>query len=145
MNDDKPRVLDTDIVTYHQAGREAVLRRLRVVPPELIFTTVVTMREQLRGRLAAVDKAAEGAALVRAYAHLQHTVAYFHRVRVLPFDDAAAAKLAGLRAQKIRIGTQDLRIAAIVLSVGGVLVTSNRRDFEQIAGLEIEDWSASLS
>jgi tRNA(fMet)-specific endonuclease VapC len=62
---------------------------------------------------------------------------------VLPFDDAANAHYESLRQQKIRIGTQDLRIAAIVLSVEGVLVTRNWRDFAKIPHLVLEDWSIS--
>ncbi len=38
------------------------------------------------------------------------------------------------------IGTHDLRIAAIVLSVNGILITSNRRDFDEVSGRIIEDW-----
>ena len=133
-------VLDTDTVTYLQAGRAAVMRRLSTVSPDAVFTTVITMREQLRGRLAAVDQAAEGPDLLLAYDRLLATVRYFTHVNVLPFSPAAAATLQRLRDQRIRIGTQDLRIAAIVLSTGGTLVTSNRRDFEKEPGLLIEDW-----
>ena len=46
-----------------------------------------------------------------------------------------------LRHQKIRVGTQDLRIAAIVLSQGGILVTRNQRNFVQIPNLILEDWT----
>ena len=134
-------ILDTDTVTHQQMGRESVLRRLTAVPPAAVFTTVVTLREQLRGRLTAVDQASEGADLLLAYDRLLATVRYFAHVNVLPFTPAAAAALQKLRDQRIRIGTQDLRIAAIVLAAGGTLVTSNRRDFEKVPGLTIEDWN----
>ncbi len=59
----------------------------------------------------------------------------------LPFDDVAAGIFDGLRKQKLRIGTNELAIAAITLSVNGVLVTRNMVDFWKIPGLAIEDWA----
>jgi len=134
-------ILDTDSVTFQQAGREPILRRLAAAPADAVYTTVITLREQLRGRLAEVDRASEGPALERAYARLQATLHYFSKVNVLPFTTAATVKLAELREHKVRIGTQDLRGAAIALSVNAILVTSNRRDFDQVPGLRIEDWN----
>ena len=39
------------------------------------------------------------------------------------------------------IGTNDLRIAAIVLESGATLVSRNLADFRPIAELDVEDWS----
>ncbi len=134
-------VLDTDTITFQQAGRETVLSRLQSVPAETVYTTVVTLWEQMRGRQAGVHRSQEGPALIRAYEQLQATLCYFCLVNVLPFTSDAALHLTNLRKQKVRVSTQDLRIAAIVLSVNGILVTSNRRDFDQIPDLKIEDWN----
>lgn len=136
-------VLDTDTVSRQQAHRSTILRRLERIPPAQIFTTVITLRKQIRGRLAIVDRAEEEIALIQAYTQLQATVDYFKQVPILPFTAAALAQLQQLRQKKVRVGTQDLRIAAIVLSVGGILVTSNRRDFAQVPGLLIEDWDVA--
>jgi len=134
--------LDTDTVSLIQRGREALRRRLLTIPPEQIAVTVITLFEQLRGRLADVNRAREGSSqLLQAYRRLQETVAYYCSLMVLPFDDAAATQLTELRKQKVRLSTQDLRIAAIALSVDGILVTCNTRDFRKIPGLSIEDWS----
>jgi len=134
-------VLDTDSVTFQQAGREAVIQHLKAAPAHSVCTTVVTLYEQMRGRLAVINRISKKNDLVYAYARLQSTLRYFSIVNVLPFTSEAAHRLAKLKAEKVRIGTQDLRIAAIVLSVNGILITSNRRDFDRVPGLVIEDWN----
>lgn len=58
---------------------------------------------------------------------------------MLDFDQEAYNCYAELIRQRIRIGKQDLRIAAIVLVNNDILVTRNRRDFERVPGLRIED------
>jgi len=60
---------------------------------------------------------------------------------VFYFDSTAATVYEGLLSQKLRLGTQDLRIAAIVLSQGAVLLTRNSQDFSQVPSLQIDDWT----
>jgi tRNA(fMet)-specific endonuclease VapC len=134
-------ILDTDSVTYHQLGRPGLVQRVAQVAPAEIAATVVTLYEQLRGRLAAINRQQNDRDLQLALQRLQQTQAYFCRVQIIPFDDAAVALYRELLQQKLRIGSQDLRIAAIVLSHKAILVTSNRRHFDQIPGLQIEDWN----
>ena len=49
--------------------------------------------------------------------------------------------LSQLKRAKLNVGTMDLRIAAIVLEKGGVVVKGNQRDFGRIPALTLEDWS----
>lgn len=134
-------ILDTDTVTYQQSGRPNVIRRLSEVAPDTVATTVITLYEQLRGRLAAVNRQQDDQARQLAYRRLQETHGYFCRVPVLSFDAEAAVTYRDLLSQGLRIGAQDLQIAAIALARNAVLVTSNRRHFDQVPGLVIEDWN----
>ena len=79
--------------------------------------------------------------LVRAYRWLQQSVEFFRQIRILPFDVSAVRRYHQLRQQHRGIGTNDLRIAAIALESHATLVSRNRSDFAEIAGLSFEDWS----
>jgi len=68
-------------------------------------------------------------------------------VEQLPFDAAAAAESAqiraGLEAQGMTIGPYDLLIAGHALARGLTLVTNNTSEFRRVPGLPVEDWQAS--
>jgi tRNA(fMet)-specific endonuclease VapC len=135
-------ILDTNAVTYQQLGKPSIVHRLAQFSPDEIGTTVITMYEQLRGRLAAVNRKQSTEELQISFERLQRTQRYYCRVRVLPFDAAAISEYQRLINQGLRIGAQDLQIAAIALAYHAVLVTSNQRHFERVPGLIIEDWSS---
>lgn len=63
-------------------------------------------------------------------------------INILDFIPEASLIYDDLIRQKIRIGTRDLRIAAIALAVEGTLVTRNQQDFEKVPELKVEDWTA---
>jgi len=65
----------------------------------------------------------------------------FKNLNILKFDQNAFTIYTEFHRQRIRIGTQDLRIAAIVLANNAILVTGNYRDFSQVPGLVQEDWT----
>lgn len=134
-------ILDTDHVSLFQKRHPFVTQRIGKVNSENLMTTIVTVEEQIRGRFNVIKRASSGGKLIRAYTALQDSVAYFNTIQILPFDEGANAHYERLRKQKIRVGTQDLRIAAIALSVNGIVVTRNWKDFEKVPNLTLEDWT----
>ncbi len=134
-------VLDTDHLSLLQRAHPHVVAHLRRVPLEERATTVVNAEEQLRGRFAMIARASKTPEWVAAYGAFQATLSDLMPLRLLSFDDAAAAEFLRLKRTLRQVGTQDLKIAAIVLSVGGILVTRNQRDFVRIPDLVIADWT----
>jgi tRNA(fMet)-specific endonuclease VapC len=134
-------LLDTDHVSLQERGHLPLRARLESLPPGAIAVSVVTVEEMLRGRLAILARRSEGEARVRAYAKFLETVLFFSTVPVMPFDRACEQQFQALRTMQLRVGSQDLRIAATALVHNVVLVTRNRRDFEQVPGLILDDWS----
>ena len=75
---------------------------------------------------------------------LRNVIADFAALQVLDYGDAASRRFVALKKQKIRVGTMDLRIAAITMIHGMTLLTRNTVDFERVPGLRIEDWTLPI-
>lgn len=137
-------ILDTDHLTLLLQGNATVVNKLAAKAQGEVVITVVTAEEQIWGRLSAIRQASQASnaeKLVRAYLKFRLALNDLMRFTILDFTQEAYLKYQELRHQKIRVGTQDLRIAAIALSIDATVVTRNQRDFKQVPGLRLEDWT----
>jgi tRNA(fMet)-specific endonuclease VapC len=137
-------VLDTDHLTELQRPdskrRVKLIQRLEQQGDRPVGTTIVSIEEQLRGRLATINRRPAGNQQVVPYAELSDLLAFCADWLILAFDQAAAQRFQDLKAEKVRIGTMDLKIASIVLVHQATLLSANLGDFRQVPGLLVEDW-----
>jgi tRNA(fMet)-specific endonuclease VapC len=143
MVDTRVRALDTSAISYIQRNREPWVSQLRSLPPAQRAVPVIVAEEQMRGRLAQIARAnqkGDQTAIAQAYLRFIEAITFFNTIPLLPFDEAAIARFAELRKQHRQSGTNDLRIAAIALTAGAVVVTGNVGHFSGIAGLDVETW-----
>jgi tRNA(fMet)-specific endonuclease VapC len=101
----------------------------------------MTVDEQLTGWYTLTRQARRPEDVARAYTRLAETVVRLARWRILPYTDSAILGVAHLKAMRLNVGLMDLRIAAIALENGAVVVSRNYRDFARIPDLLVEDWS----
>jgi tRNA(fMet)-specific endonuclease VapC len=129
-------MLDTNICIFLLKGRGAALAERFEAEAERLCLSAVTYGELCHG----VEKSAARARNARALE------AFAARLPVLPFDTDAAAAFGALRAELERrgtpIGAYDTQIAAHALGLGLTVVTNNRREFDRVPGLAVEDWTA---
>ena len=138
-------VLDNDHLSILEwrAGTDArrLRERLRGVDPASVVSTIISFEEQMRGWLAQLAKARTMAQQLNAYSRLSRHVRTFREIPLLEFDERAAVEFQRLRKFHPRMGSMDLKIAAIVLVQGATLLTRNLADFGKIDGLVVEDWT----
>ena len=137
-------ILDTDTLSLFQRAHLLVSQRVNAISKEQLAVTVITFEEQMYGRLNRIRRANSQESLVFAYRQLRETLGDFRTINVLDFTQEAANCYSQLLRQKIRIGTQDLRIASIVISNDATLVTRNQKDFSRVPDLQFEDWTVAL-
>ena len=137
-------ILDTDHMSLLERGgpeSEQIRSCLRLIPQDDVATTIVSYEEQTRGWLGRIAQFSDPERQVVLYAKLKQQLQNYCRVAVLDFDERSAQKLVTLQKAKLRIGTMDLKIAAITLANGATLVTRNLSDFGKVPELVLEDWS----
>ena len=138
-------LLDTDHATLlkYDSGilRDRLREKLDRLPrEETVAVTIVTVEEQMRGWMACLAKERTSQRQVAPYRELAMLFEFYSQFTIMLFDDRAAIQFDALRSAKIRIGTMDLKIAAIALVNQSVLLTANLGDFEQVPGLRVENW-----
>ena len=129
-------LLDTNICIYfannHHPG---IAKRVATQEFGTVGVSVITYGELLYGAHKSEHVAANRAVLAR----LMHD---FFPPLPLPLE--AAAHYGTIRATLERAGTpigaNDMLIAAHARSLGATLVTNNRREFDRIPGLLVENW-----
>jgi tRNA(fMet)-specific endonuclease VapC len=139
-------ILDTNHLRAYEYLQPNLMARVMAIGMSQIAITGITVEEQAQGWLKAI-KSASQAPLPRraekfswAYGGLRMSVQMMNRFEILDFSGTAYDRFLEFRRQGIRISTHDLQIAAIAIDVGGIVATQNLRDFEQVPGLQVENW-----
>lgn len=135
---------DADVLTEVLGGHPVFSRRAAEIPVHEQAVPVVVIEEILRGRLNSIRQAEAGkskVSLERAYDLFEETLTAFRQVTILSYSSEADLLYLQWRKEKLRVGTHDLRIAAICVARSAKLITRNRRDFERVPGLSLEVWT----
>jgi tRNA(fMet)-specific endonuclease VapC len=137
-------ILDTDHLSLIQRGGAAgqqILARMAHLGKDELFVTVVSYEEQVKGWFKVLSAAKCREETAFGYLGLQQMSQDYCTIAMLPFDVPAIEHYEQLRVKYRRLGQNDLKIAAIAIHHAGILLTCNRKDFEQITELQSENWA----
>jgi len=138
-------LLDTDHMSALEWGSGAagqrLIARLDKLSEGTAATTIITFEEQMRGWLSVLARSRLPVEQVEAYRRLKRLLANYLAIPVLDFDDRASAEFERLLRLRLRIGTMDLKIAAIALTQNATVLTKNLKDFSRVPSLRVEDWT----
>jgi len=135
-------ILDTDILTLLQEGNPIVKQHVVSHRRQEIAITIISVEEQLTGWYTKIRRTKKPSLLAQAYERLTRNVRYLAELpTIISFTESAILRFEQFRALKLNVPSQDLRIAAITLEHGGILVSRNLRDFQRVPNLLVEDWS----
>jgi tRNA(fMet)-specific endonuclease VapC len=128
------KLLDSDHCIALLRGR--LMLQKWILPSEELAITAISVGELCHGAYKSV----------RSVQNLARIDLLLATVTILPFEQGAAQRFGYLKATLEQAGQRladlDLQIASIALEYNTPLVTHNKRHFERIPGLVLEDWLA---
>lgn len=127
------KLLDTDVCIEILRGNESVIAR-REQTLDIVATTWITACELYYG--AAKSNAPQSNRSV--------VDEFLATLPIHSLDQPAARRFGEIKALLQQRGQgladADMLIASVALARGAVVITGNRRHYERIPGVEIEDW-----
>jgi len=127
--------LDTDIVVAYLRGNDALAKRLHDAAADVAISAIVLAELFYGARLSA-----------RVEEHKATILRLLSIMPTVPFDRACAEAYAELKAGLKTIGKPtgetDALIAATAMAHGATLISHNRRHFENVPALKLDDWLA---
>ena len=126
-------LLDTNVVVAFLHGDKSVLKRIRVEIDKIALSTLVVAELDYGAKVS--QKSEE---------NLEKLYRLVDIVQVVPFD-IECARIFGTIKSRLRslgkpTGEVDALIAATAMAHEAILVTTNKKHFENIGGLKVEIW-----
>lgn len=136
-------ILDTDHVSLALQGHPLITAQIQQRDTEVVIT-VVTAQELFNGWVVRINDPRAATEIVQLYSRFLQMLNFLKGIQILNFDEAANRQYkqlllnSSLRKKRLQ---EDMKIAAIALSVNAVVVTRNQRDFSLVPNLHLEDWT----
>lgn len=128
-------LLDTNIIIAYFKGNPAIKEKILSNMEEIAVSTLV---------IAELNYGAKSSQYPEK--NLETLSRFLDIIRIISFDLSCAIKFGDIKSRLRAIGKPtgevDALIAATAVAQKAILVTNNLRHFENIEGLEIENWLA---
>jgi tRNA(fMet)-specific endonuclease VapC len=138
-------IFDTDHISLVLRGNPKVISNLEKAFTQT-STTIITVQEIFNGWIGELNQPnPKRETILDQYHRLSLSMELLKKLPILEFDAPAFVQYEDLllrhpNLRKKRL-QKDVRIAAIALSRNATVVTRNHRDFEQVPGLKMADWT----
>lgn len=130
-------LIDTSILIAYERGQIDVAARVTGREGEEAFLSVISASELLHG----VQRASDPAIRTRRSAFVEAVLSRFSVVEIdLEVARSHAVLWSHLQQNGEMIGVNDSWIAATCIARDLTLVTANRREFDRVSGLRVENW-----
>jgi len=135
-------LLDNDHASILRMGvsarRNRLVARMGTTIDETFTIPIIAVEESMRGWMASIAKERKVHRQIGPYRELGELFTFYAQFSITEFNDRAATLFETMG--KLRISGEDRKIAAIALANDALLLTANRRDFDQVPNLRFENW-----